>query len=85
MARAFNRVAWPAYGVLLLTGIWNILAIGMNDLRHPQIEIKFLLVIVSGIGAAVHIQGRSKAAIAIGGATASLCAVGAMYVGFILT
>jgi putative copper export protein len=23
-ARAFSRVAWPAFAVLLLTGIWNI-------------------------------------------------------------
>ena len=25
-ARAFNRVAWPAFGVLVLTGIWNVVA-----------------------------------------------------------
>ncbi|HEX2318131.1 MAG TPA: hypothetical protein VHJ18_04015, partial [Streptosporangiaceae bacterium] len=24
-ARRFNLVAWPAYGVLVLTGIWNVL------------------------------------------------------------
>ena len=23
-ARAFDRVAWPAFGVLLLTGLWNV-------------------------------------------------------------
>ena len=27
-ARAFNRVAWPAFAVLVLTGIWNIVAEG---------------------------------------------------------
>ena len=27
-ARAFNRVAWPAFGVLLLTGVWNVAAEG---------------------------------------------------------
>jgi putative copper export protein len=25
-ARAFNRVAWPAFGVLVVTGVWNVLA-----------------------------------------------------------
>ena len=27
-ARRFNLVAWPAYGVLIITGIWNIAAVG---------------------------------------------------------
>ena len=27
-ARAFNRIAWPAFGVLVATGIWNIAAEG---------------------------------------------------------
>src|SRR5207244_13339432 len=26
-ARAYNRIAWPAFGVLILTGIWNISAV----------------------------------------------------------
>lgn len=24
LARAFNRLAWPAYGVLFVTGMWNL-------------------------------------------------------------
>ena len=27
VARRFNRIAWPAFGVLVATGIWNIVAI----------------------------------------------------------
>jgi putative copper export protein len=27
-ARRFNLVAWPAYGVLIITGAWNIAAVG---------------------------------------------------------
>ena len=26
-ARRFNQVAWPAFGVLVITGIWNIAAV----------------------------------------------------------
>ena len=84
VARAFNRIAWPAFGVLLLTGIWNLTAVGMDDLNHPWIEIKIMLVLISGAGAALHIRGGSKAALAIGGAMASLGAVGAMYLGFVI-
>ena len=84
VARAFNRIAWPAFGLLVITGIWNVMSTGMSDLKHPQIEIKFMLVIGSGVGATIHARGGSKAALAIGGAAASLCAVGAMYVGVLL-
>src|SRR5215207_7529885 len=24
-ARAYNRIAWPAFGVLVLTGMWNLI------------------------------------------------------------
>ena len=27
VARRFNRIAWPAFGVLVLTGIWNVIAV----------------------------------------------------------
>ncbi len=82
VARAFNKVAWPAYGVALITGIWNLLE--LKTIEHPLFEIKFLLVVLSGVGAAVHIIGKSKAALAVGGAMCTLCALGAMYLGFLL-
>ena len=81
-AQAFNKIAWPAYGVALVTGIWNMLVV--EDLDQALFGIKFLLVIVSGAGAAIHIVGKSKAALAVGGALASLGAIAAMYVGLAL-
>ena len=82
VARAYNRIAWPAYGVALLTGMWTMLTV--SDLDHPLIEIKFLLVLVSGGAAALHIVGNSKAAKAIGGTASTLSAIAAMYAGFLL-
>src|SRR5574338_1468824 len=71
VARAFNRIAWPAYGVLIATGIWNLFEVDFGD-RSTQYQVvllfKLLAVAVTGIGAFVHIVGRSKAALAIGGA-----------------
>jgi hypothetical protein len=26
-ARRFNQVAWPAFAVLILTGVWNVIAV----------------------------------------------------------
>ncbi|MEZ5268388.1 MAG: hypothetical protein R2789_07445 [Microthrixaceae bacterium] len=45
-------MAWPAYGVLVITGLWNILAVPLGAIPHPEIEIKILVVALSGIGAA---------------------------------
>lgn len=84
VARAFNRIAWPAFGVAVVTGIWNVLAVDLDSINHPAFEIKFTLVVLSGVGAAVHIVGRSRAALAVGGALSSVCAVAAMYVGFLV-
>ena len=82
VAQAFNRVAWPADGVALVTGIWNMLVV--EDLDQALFGIKFLLVLVSGAGAALHIVGRSKAALAVGGALSSVGAIASMYIGLML-
>lgn len=82
VAQAFNRVAWPAYGVALVTGIWNMLV--AEDLDQALFGIKFLLVLVSGAGAALHIWGGSKAALAVGGALSSVGAIASMYIGLML-
>ena len=92
-ARAFNRLAWPAYGVAVITGMWNILVVPLGDLPHPEIEIKLLVVALSGIGALLHqfakrigslLQLGEKATtalLAVGGAMSSVFAVAAMWVG----
>lgn len=84
VARAFNRMAWPAYGVLLVTGVWNLLEVDVTDRPtryHVLLGVKLLAVAVSGIGAGLHIVGRSKAALAIGGSFAGLGAAVALFCG----
>lgn len=86
VARAFNRLAWPAYALLVVTGLWNLVSIPLEDLAHPWIELKVLAVLLSGAGAAVHqFANGNKAMLAIGGAASSLFAVAAMYLGFLVT
>lgn len=83
---AYNRLAWPAYGVLVATGLWNIFELPLDDLRHPWIELKILAVVLSGAGAAMHQFARgNKALLAAGGAMSALFAVAAMYLGFLVT
>lgn len=86
VARAFNRVAWPAYAVAVVTGMWNLFALPLADLQHPWIELKVLAVALSGVGAAVHQVARGNRAMLAGGGAASLgFGIAAMYLGFLVT
>lgn len=86
VARVFNRIAWPAFAVAVVTGLWNVFALPLDDLRHPQIELKVLAVMLSGVGAAVHqVAKGNKAMLAVGGAMSAIFAVIAMYLGFVVT
>jgi putative copper export protein len=85
LAAAFNRVAWPAFGLAVLTGLVNVLLMGMDELAHPLIEIKVMLVLFSAVGAVVHQTANgNKARLAGGGAVALLFGLGAMYAGVLL-
>ena len=86
-ARAFNKVAWPAFVVLVVTGIWNLLAVEVgNTTWEYQITVMLhiLLTAIAGMSAAVHAVGRSTLALAVGGALGLLSSLGAMFVGLIL-
>lgn len=87
-ARAFARIAWPAFGVLVITGLWNLSEIDVgNTTTTYQITlfVKILLALTSGAAAAVHALGQSKLALALGGAIGLLAALGAMFTGYLLT
>ena len=84
-ARAFNRVAWPAFAVLVLTGIWNVVA-GSDDSAAYQstLMVKYTLVLLSGVTALLHARATSKAGMAVFGALTGLTALGALFVGVVL-
>ncbi len=86
-ARAFNRVAWPAFAVLVVTGIWNVMEVEMTS-RDTDYQVTAMvhiaLAAITGISAAIHSAGRSKVALAVGGAVGGLTALGALFVGVLL-
>jgi len=76
VAQAYARVAWPAFALLVFTGVWNLLLAPMGAIPHPEFEIKMAFVLLSGGGAALHQFARgNKVLLALGGAAASLFAV----------
>ncbi len=87
IAAAFARVAWPAFVVAVLTGVWILMAIDItssSSAYQATVLLKIALAIASGVFAGVHAVGRTKLALALGGALGALCAVLAMFVGVLL-
>jgi putative copper export protein len=81
-AQAFNRIAWPAFGVLVLTGIWNVMAADDDsDAFQHTLMLKYTLVLLSGVTAFVHQRATSKAMMATFGALTGVTALGALFVG----
>lgn len=86
-ARRFNVVAWAAFAVLVLTGGWNLAAVDIGDASDEYLVtlvVKLAVVVLSGFGAALHVLGRSKAALAVGGALSSLGGLAALFLGVVL-
>ena len=83
-ARAFNRVAWAAFAVLIVTGVWNVAVLDVST-RSTQYQVvllvKLLVVAASGVSAAVHAGARTRLVLIIGGATTLVTALGALFLG----
>ena len=84
-ARRFNVVAWPAYGVLILTGIWNIAAVSpMTATYRNTLIVKLVVVAASGISALLHTRSKSAIGLAVWGALTGLTALAALFMGVLL-
>ena len=84
-ARAFNRVAWPAFAVLVLTGIWNVVAESDDSAAYQStLMVKYTLVLLSGVTGLLHQRATSKKGMAVFGALTGLTALGALFVGIVL-
>jgi putative copper export protein len=87
VAQAFARVAWPAFGIAVLTGMWNLVEVDLADTSSDYqvtVMVKIVVVAVSGGAAFAHQVGSSKAAKAIGGAFGLLAGLAAMFLGVLL-
>jgi putative copper export protein len=84
-ARAFDRVAWPAFAVLILTGIWNVVAEGDRGLAYrTTLMIKLTVVAASGVTAFLHARATTRRGMAVFGALTGLTALLALLLGIVL-
>ena len=86
VARRFNVIAWVAFAVLIVTGIWNILAIrpDWSSSYGTTLIVKLVVVAASGLTAALHARARSPVPLAVFGALSGLTALTALFLGVLL-
>jgi len=87
VARAFGRLQWPAYLVLIATGIWNVLAVDprrAGGAWNVVLGVKIGVVLLAGAGALWHQRARTRVGLALWGAVASLASLGALVLGVLL-
>ena len=86
-ANAFARIAWPAFAVVVVTGMWNILDITVGDMSteyQVSLFVHVLLALAAAMFVVILSVGQTKLALALGGALGLLTSLGAMFVGILL-
>ena len=85
-ARRYNQIAWPAFAVLVATGVWNMIA--ERDHLHGRYQttltVKLCVVAVSGVAAALHATAHSRLGLAVFGTLTGISALAALFLGILL-
>jgi putative copper export protein len=87
VARRFNRIAWPAFALLVITGGWNMSEVNFSD-RDTDYQVtmfvKLVFVALAGIGAFLHTRARTKRGLALWGAVSGLSSIVTLFFGILL-
>ena len=85
LARAFARLSWPAFAVLVLTGFWNVAQV------HPKthdwqvvLGVKLGFVVLAGLGAFLHGRSTTRTSLAVWGSIAGVASIVALVLGVLL-
>ena len=86
-AQRFTRVAWPCFALAVVTGLWGLAEVGLDDRDSDYLVtllVKLLLVGLSGTSAALHATTRSSALRGATGGLSLLAALCALLAGAVL-
>ncbi len=86
VAKQFNKIAWPAFALLIISGAWNMATLS-KDLPasyHVALAIKMVVVTLSGVAAHLHSRAKTSKGMAMWGGISGLTAISATYVGVLL-
>ena len=84
LARAFSRLAWPAFAVLVITGFWNVSAVGYSSQTSAWKAVlmaKIVVVALAGVGAFLHQRATTKNQLALWGSVSGTASVVALVMG----
>jgi len=86
LARAFARIQWPAYAVLVITGLWNVSAVHAGQPHAWQIVlgVKIAVVALAGLGAWLHTRSTTPRGLAVWGGVTALSSIAALVMGVFL-
>jgi putative copper export protein len=87
LARAFARMAWPAFLVLVATGIWNITAVhysSQSSAWKAVLMAKILVVILAGVATGLHQRATTEGQLALWGSIGGTASVAALVMGVLL-
>jgi putative copper export protein len=86
VARRFNLIAWPAFVVVVATGIWNITQVhpDWDSSYGTTLIVKLVVVAASSLSAYLHTRARSRRSLGVFGAVSGVTAVGALFLGILL-
>jgi putative copper export protein len=87
VARALARLLWPAYGLLLVTGFWNLGAVHANQAGtawDAVLYVKLAVVLLAGAAVLLHQRATSRTALAVWGSVGGVASIAALCLGVFL-
>lgn len=87
LARAFARLSWPAYAVLVVTGLWNIGAehpSGQSAAWRVVLWVKIAVVVLAGLAALAHSRASKRRGLAVWGSVSGMTSLAALVLGVFL-
>jgi putative copper export protein len=87
VANAFAKLSWPAFWVLVATGLWNYDAVSPSHATHSWkvvFIVKMVCVLLAGVGTVVHSRAKAPRTKGIYAGVASLASVAALVLGVAL-
>lgn len=87
VARALAALLWPAFLVLVITGLWNVSTItfkGAPSAWKAVLMIKIALVVIAGVGVFLHQRSTSRRGLAVWGSVGATASVAALVMGVFL-
>jgi putative copper export protein len=87
VAQQLTRLLWIGFAVLIVTGVWNVIAVDpshQSSAYRATLMVKLAVVAVSGVAAFVHMRVTAPRAKAVWGATSGITALAALLLGVVL-